>query len=79
MITRAQAEALLTLAESLEACQKLDVHLTVPGRGEMSLCYGPCEENLDLSGDELSPFYLRLAVKALTPFRDQEIPPAERP
>ena len=67
MITRAQAEALLTLAESLEACQKLDVHLTVPGRGEMVLCYGPCEENLDLSGDELSPVYLRLAVNALIP------------
>jgi hypothetical protein len=25
MITRAQAEALLTLAESLEACEKLDI------------------------------------------------------
>jgi len=27
MITRAQAEALLTLAESLEACEKLEVRL----------------------------------------------------
>lgn len=28
MITRAQAEALLTLAESLEACERLGVSLT---------------------------------------------------
>jgi len=27
MITRAQAEALLTLAESLEACERLDIRL----------------------------------------------------
>lgn len=27
MITRAQAEALLTLAESLEACEKLGFHI----------------------------------------------------
>lgn len=33
MITRAQAEALLTLAESLEACERLGLrcHVVVPG------------------------------------------------
>jgi len=29
MITRAQAEALLTLAESLEACERLNVRLDI--------------------------------------------------
>lgn len=29
MITRAQAEALLTLAESLEACERLGVEITL--------------------------------------------------
>jgi hypothetical protein len=32
MITRAQAEALLTLAESLEACERLGVEIQVSGR-----------------------------------------------
>lgn len=33
MITRAQAEALLTLAESLEACERLNLNIfaSVPG------------------------------------------------
>lgn len=34
MITRAQAEALLTLAESLEACERLGVTLEVLPHGE---------------------------------------------
>lgn len=33
MITRAQAEALLTLAESLEACERLDIVVTDPYDG----------------------------------------------
>lgn len=34
MITRAQAEALLTLAESLEACERQGVQLQVEALGE---------------------------------------------
>ena len=30
MITRAQAEALLTLAESLEACERLEISISLP-------------------------------------------------
>lgn len=71
MITRAQAEALLTLAESLEACERLDIRL---------------EQHRDIyvniSGKhrwiEPTAVGIRLAVNELTPFRDQEIPPAER-
>lgn len=37
MITRAQAEALLTLAESLEACERLGLDLTTGPDGEMML------------------------------------------
>ncbi len=68
MITRAQAEALLTLAESLEACERLDVHVAVPGRGEVLLIWGPYAENFDLNvSDALSPVELRLLIDRLMP------------
>lgn len=67
MIARAQAEALLTLAESLEACGNLDLHIQVPGRSETVLCVSSDEHNLDLCAGYLSPTQLRLAVNALVP------------
>lgn len=67
MITRAQAEALLTLAEALEACGEVDVHIAVPGRNETVLTIVDDEHNLDLCGGYLSPTQLRLAVNALVP------------
>lgn len=68
MITRAQAEALLTLAESLEACERLGVELSVPGRWEMSLWISGDAFNLDLNEQsELSGKVVRLAVSDLAP------------
>jgi hypothetical protein len=67
MITRAQAEALLTLAESLEACERFGIELCVPGRDEMVLIVGDCPENLDLHNGGLTSVSIRLAVNALIP------------
>lgn len=68
MITRAQAEALLTLAESLEACERNGLYLTVPGRGEVVLdCSGQQEVNVDLDASQITGMALRLAVNALIP------------
>ena len=62
MITRAQAEALPTLAESLEACERLDVglhsdmdHVILMGKGIFHYVGNP---------DAMS---IRLAVNALIP------------
>lgn len=67
MITRAQAEALLTLAESLEACERLSIELCVPGRDEMVLLLSDEPENLDLERGGLTSMSIRLAVNALIP------------
>ena len=58
MITRAQAEALLTLAESLEACERLDlgIYASIPRE------YLP-DDQFNL----LTAMELRLAVNALIP------------
>ncbi|MNF29454.1 hypothetical protein D3C87_1499980 [compost metagenome] len=52
MITRAQAEALLTLAESLEACEKLGQFFHFYPVGPQSplgwLEGGPCSRAIDL-------------------------------
>jgi len=70
MITRAQAEALLTLAESLEACERVGVEIAVPGRGHVRLQSHPlfCEA-LDLrQGDDvLNGPDLRTLVADLMP------------
>ena len=62
MITRAQAEALLTLAESLEACERLDMSLCCNGEGAI-VYYG------DASGPEpeVTAVQIRYIVNALVP------------
>ena len=67
MITRTQAEALLTLAESLEACERQGIELCVPGRDEMVLLLADEAENLDLERGGLTSMSVRLAVNALIP------------
>lgn len=50
MITRAQAEALLTLAEALEACERLEIKLTVNadiGQGEIDYAYRDRKERMN--------------------------------
>lgn len=65
MITRAQAEALLTPAESLEACERLGVHLGAePKKAFLVWGFGK-DDGVDLDG--LQSFTLRLAVNALIP------------
>ena len=63
MITRAQAEALLTLAESLEACERVGLTLKGISTGD-TLIHGMKDDQLltDLSG-----MSVRLAVNALVP------------
>lgn len=63
MITRAQAEALLTLAESLEACERVGVTLKGVSTGG-TLVQGMLDDQL-LSG--LSGSDVRHAVNALVP------------
>jgi len=68
MITRAQAEALLTLAESLEACERQGLRLEVPGRSEIVLRNGFYSYNVDTSQySEITAVSIRLAVNALIP------------
>lgn len=67
MITRAQAEALLTLAESLEACAALDISLCAPGRDEMVLLFGESSEDVELKEWTLTGMSIRLAVNAMMP------------
>lgn len=58
MITRAQAEALLTLAESLEACERLGVSASVKVPSEQFGVKGI---------DYVSAIGLRLMISALIP------------
>lgn len=63
MITRAQAEALLTLAESLEACERVGVE-TFQGDEGVFLSGKGLLKNI---GHELSGAALRAAVAKLMP------------
>lgn len=64
MITRAQAEALLTLAEALEACERVGAGATVDIDGElMELPMGWDRERFQY----LNSVTLRLAISAATP------------
>lgn len=60
MITRAQAEALLTLAESLEACERLNVHVgawMAQGLGLIDISLtGNNEFDTDLTGQTVRLF-----------------------
>lgn len=60
MLTRAQAEALLTLAESLEACERQGLELLPDGN--TSIFYGP-QKWIDI--EWLKGVDVRLAVNAL--------------
>ena len=67
MITRAQAEALLTLAESLEACERAGLQFIGGYDGEEIISYGPgssCQFEIQ---EGLKPMAIRLAVNALIP------------
>ena len=63
MITRAQAEALLTLAESLEACERTGIEVFQGDEG-VFLSGKSLLENI---GHSLSGMAIRLAVNALIP------------
>lgn len=66
MITRAQAEALLTLAESLEACERLGI--TARSNGDLKLYF--INEAFDVTqglGGEVTSIGIRFAVSALIP------------
>lgn len=63
MITRAQAEALLTLAESLEACERVGVSIADEDVSQY-ICYGVGKyENVG----QLTSVSVRLAVNNLVP------------
>lgn len=60
MITRAQAEALLTLAESLEACERLDIglhndmdHVILMGKGVFQYVGKPSGKDIRKATAEL--------------------------
>lgn len=61
MITRAQAEALLTLAESLEACERLGIGFAADERGKVSLRSSDPSSDVELSG--FSAFAVRVALR----------------
>lgn len=66
MITRAQAEALLTLAESLEACAAVNIGVCPAFDGSQNLQFhdsSSCIANISA----LTGMKVRLAVKALSP------------
>ena len=71
MITRAQAEALLTLAESLEACERLGVEIQVSGRDYVSLILGQFGDCLDLTDFyQLTGKCIRQYVASRIPHKD---------
>jgi 5-enolpyruvylshikimate-3-phosphate synthase len=63
MIIRAQAEALLTLAESLEACERLGIEVRESTDGMCIIANGECYDS-DLYS-RLNGMSIRLAVNAL--------------
>jgi len=70
MITRAQAEALLTLAESLEACERLGVTVEQDYE-DASICYGG---KTCISITAVTSISIRLAVNSLAPKRSGRLP-----
>lgn len=54
MITRAQAEALLTLAESLEACERLNLEFSPDYEGLMLLTHQDTGNSIALIGSMAS-------------------------
>lgn len=62
MITRAQAEALLTLAESLEACERLDVVMFV---GHGRAIFSSASERLEVTAERYGDVYGECIRKAL--------------
>lgn len=69
MITRAQAEALLTLAESLEACERLALAI-VHTSGGIDLFYG--SKYTTLCHLELNSKAVRLALSHLIPKQTED-------
>jgi hypothetical protein len=66
MITRAQAEALLTLAESLEACERQQITFTL-GDDVICLNYPETWEMLfDLTGSDIRDAVQKLIPKSET-------------
>jgi hypothetical protein len=65
MITRAQAEALLTLAESLEACERLGVEVQESTDGMCIIANGECHDS-DLYS-RLNGMSVRLLLNKLIP------------
>lgn len=63
MITRAQAEALLTLAESLEACERQGIEIPTTSEGLAILANNEAQADIE----NVSGMSVRLAVNALTP------------
>ena len=66
MITRAQAEALLTLAESLEACERLQIEVGECSDGKLSLRLGESYW-FPQEYEPMNSMSIRLAVNALIP------------
>jgi hypothetical protein len=62
MITRSQAEALLTLAEALEACERLGVTLASDHKGAV-IYWG----NASVVEPEITAMQLRVIVSRLVP------------
>lgn len=76
MITRAQAEALLTLAESLEACERVGVTIEVLPHGEAIVRHpagGFTLSNGHRFG-KIEPTYLRFMIQEETPKRSGRQP-----
>lgn len=69
MITRAQAEALLTLAESLEACERADLRICIPNRCNVVLQGGTHAESLSLRSEDCSmnAMHLRVLLSDIVP------------
>ena len=65
MITRAQAEALLTLAESLEACERLDIEVQESTDGLSIIANGECHDS-DLYS-RFNGMSIRLMLNKLIP------------
>lgn len=61
MITRAQAEALLTLAESLEACERLGIGFAADELGKIWLRSSDSSSDAELSG--FSAFAVLVALR----------------
>lgn len=68
MITRAQAEALLTLAESLKACERLNVTLEVLPHGEAIIRHPAGGFSISLGQwGKIRPETVRMMVAEETP------------